>query len=520
MQRLTPAFDSGDHIRYSDSMTIVFILLGVAAALELLLHFVNPLWRLRKVAAATALLLGAFGAGAFVVWKPSIFSGLFVFFALYRLFNMIRIVEGRMQEHHMRHSTRRTTIVVLLMQAVSLIAWFAWDKWGDTGHMIWAAVGLAQLLVAGGLLASVMRNLRHMGWPQQEKHYSDKDLPTVTVAIPARNETEDLQRCLQSIIASDYPKLEVIVLDDCSQLRRTPEIIRDFAHDGVRFVQGREPVEDWLPKNRAYARLAEEASGRYILFCGVDVRLAPHTIRAIITTMLDRNKSMLSVLPRREHDAYGHLSLIQAMRYWWELVPPRRLVNRPPVLSSCWVITTTALSKAGGFAAVARTIVPEAYFARELTKTDGYSFLRATADAGITSSKTIDEQRNTAIRTRYPQVHRRPEQVALVSILELVFLLAPFVLAVAGFWVSIGTVAQASAAVASILLIIAYQRVVLSTHVNNIAFSVVGQPLMVLADIALLHYSMWKYELSEVDWKGRNVCVPVMHVAQELPKID
>ncbi|HYH75377.1 MAG TPA: hypothetical protein VD735_05450, partial [Candidatus Saccharimonadales bacterium] len=119
-----------------------------------------------------------------------------------------------------------------------------------------------------------------------------------------------------------------------------------------------------------------------------------------------------------------------------------------------------------------------------------------------------------------PQVHRRPEQVALVGLLEVVFMLAPFVLVAAGFFVSIGPIAHGAAAIAAVLLVIAYQQVVLGTHVNNKAFSVVGQPLMVLVDIALLHYSMWKYELSEVDWKGRNVCVPVMHVTPTLPKIE
>ncbi|HYH74638.1 MAG TPA: glycosyltransferase family 2 protein, partial [Candidatus Saccharimonadales bacterium] len=364
-------------------MFIVFMLLASATALELLVQ-VRPFWRFRKVIAAIALIIGAFGAGAFVVWEPNIFSGLLVWLMLYRLFNMVRIVEGRMHEHHLRHTTRHTTGALLGMQAVVVAAWAAWNAWGDTGHMVWAAVAVTQLVVAAALVWSVTRNLRRMRWPHQDMHYSDKELPSVTVAIPARNETEDLQLCLQSVIASNYPKLEIIVLDDCSQARRTPEIIREFAHDGVRFIQGREPAADWLPKNHAYARLAEEASGAYVIFCGVDVRLAPNTIRSMVTLMLDRNKAMLGILPRRERNAYGHLSLIQAMRYWWELVPPRRLFNRPPVLSSCWAIKTDALKKVGGFAAVARTIVPEAFFARELTKTDAYSFVRASNDTGVT----------------------------------------------------------------------------------------------------------------------------------------
>jgi hypothetical protein len=234
--------------------------------------------------------------------------------------------------------------------------------------------------------------------------------------------------------------------------------------------------------------------------------------------MLDRKKQMLSILPRRKQEAYAQFSLVQAMRYWWELVPPRRTFSRPPVISSCWAISSQALKKAGGFAAVSRAIVPEAHFARVLVRTDEYSFLRSDG-LGVESNKTVSEQRATAIRMRYPQMHRRPEQVALATLWEATFLVMPFVLAVGGFWLPIGAVAHLTSAVASVLLIAAYEVAVLSTRVNSWWFGLVAQPFAALSDIALLQYSMWKYEFSEVDWKGRNVCVPAMHVVPNLPPI-
>jgi hypothetical protein len=187
------------------------------------------------------------------------------------------------------------------------------------------------------------------------------------------------------------------------------------------------------------------------------------------------------------------------------------------VISSCWIIQRQALQQAGGFAAVARSIMPEAHFARAVLSTDAYSFLRATDVLGISSAKQVAEQRDTAIRMRYPQLHRRPEQVALLTLAELVFLLLPFVLAIAGFWINIGTFAHVAALLASVLLTAAYELSVLSTKVNTWSFGLIGQPLAVLTDIVLLHYSMWKYELSTVEWKGRNVCIPVMHVIPHLP---
>lgn len=506
-------------MRYSDGMTVMFILFGVAALLEVFVHVVGKHKKARTAVATLALGVSAFVIGAFVISRFTVFSVLLLVFSLYRIFNLIRVVEGRMNDEYLRKATRTTTVTLLSLQSVVLASWWAWEKWHSTGHIVWGIIGVVQAIVAALFLGAAIRNVKKSAWPVRHGNYTDRELPTVTVAIPARNEIEGLQLCLESVIASDYPKLEIIALDDRSLTRRTPEIIRSFAHDGVRFVQGDEPAETWLPKNQAYNRLAEEASGEYIIFCGADVRFAPHSIRTVITTMLDRDKQMLSILPGRTHEAYGHLSPIQAMRHWWELVPPRRTFHRPPVLSACWVIKAKALQKAGGFASVARAIVPEARFARELVGTDGYSFLRSNAAVGIESTKTIAEQRQTAIRMRYPQLHRRPEQVALISLLELLFLVMPYMLSIAGFWISIGTVAHVTAIAACVMGTIAYEITVLSTRVNSLWFGLLAQPFAALADILLLHYSMWKYEFSTVEWRGRNVTGPVMHVIPHLPKI-
>ena len=101
---------------------------------------------------------------------------------------------------------------------------------------------------------------------------SSDQLPSVSVCIPARNETHAMSECLESVLASDYPKLEAIVLDDHSS-DNTSHIIRAFAHAGVRFVEGDELPDDWLGKNFSLQTLANEASGKIILFMDVDTRL-------------------------------------------------------------------------------------------------------------------------------------------------------------------------------------------------------------------------------------------------------
>jgi hypothetical protein len=107
----------------------------------------------------------------------------------------------------------------------------------------------------------------------------------------------------------------------------------------------------------------------------------------------------------------------------------------------------------------------------------------------------------------------------LVALAELFFLAVPFCLAIAGFWLSVGVLAQVFAALAAVLLVSTYELVTHSTRISSWWIALVALPVGVFVDISLLHYSMWQYEFSHVEWKGRNVCVPVMHVVPRLPKM-
>ncbi|MDO8663594.1 MAG: glycosyltransferase family 2 protein [Candidatus Wildermuthbacteria bacterium] len=55
------------------------------------------------------------------------------------------------------------------------------------------------------------------------------DLPLVSIIIPCRNEEKFIRKCLDSIIAQDYPKerLEVLVVDGASK-DRTKEFVKDY----------------------------------------------------------------------------------------------------------------------------------------------------------------------------------------------------------------------------------------------------------------------------------------------------
>src|SRR6185369_13096540 len=95
---------------------------------------------------------------------------------------------------------------------------------------------VASIGIAIGFVLQLAWTSRHYRLRKLAKPRNLAQLPTVSVCIPARNEDRVLTDCLAAVLASDYPKLEVIVLDDCSQ-DKTAQVVRQFAHGGVQFIQ-------------------------------------------------------------------------------------------------------------------------------------------------------------------------------------------------------------------------------------------------------------------------------------------
>ncbi len=483
---------------------------------ELAIWFTKKL-PLRVFAAGTAIELGLLAVWLVLTgFNP--YAPLLLIVAAYRVFNLCRLVAGRRQADHMYQATRRASFWLVAAQLLSLILYIA--NPAISGNVL---ILLAGLMLVGSILfaGATQRNLMTTRPVKDLQQIADADLPTVSVLVPARNETEDLNECLKSLVRSNYPKLEIIVLDDCSQNKRTPEIIKGFAQDGVRFIAGTAAPESWLAKNYAYHKLVEASSGDYLLFCGVDTRFKPQAIEEMVLSMLEKKKTMISFIPSNIIPPTFSFSslLVQPSRYAWELALPRRSLQRPPTLSTAWMITKTMLESAGGFAGASRTIAPERILARyAATHEDSYSFVQSDTKTGVMSAKSFSEQRATAVRTRYPQLHQSLELTALTSLIELIVLVGPFVLY---GWALINQqwLIFAIVDVAAIFLIIMYAQIVNLTYRRFLLRSLWMLPFVAVYDVVLLNYSMFKYEFSDVQWKGRNVCIPVMQVIDRLPKV-
>jgi glycosyltransferase involved in cell wall biosynthesis len=96
--------------------------------------------------------------------------------------------------------------------------------------------------------------------------------PLVTVVVPTKNVARTLEACLRSVRAQDWPRLELIVIDNFST-DATAEIAARYAHQLL--VAG--------PERSVQRNLGvEQSNGEYVLWIDSDMILPPRTVSAAV----------------------------------------------------------------------------------------------------------------------------------------------------------------------------------------------------------------------------------------------
>lgn len=330
-----------------------------------------------------------------------------------------------------------------------------------------------------------------------------EDLPSVTICIPVRNEYHAMSDSLQRVIASNYPKLEIIVLDDLSG-DDTPALIKAFAHEGVRFVEGSKLPAGWLGKNHALQGLLNEASGTYILFMDVDTRLTPDSIEQLVAYAQQENAAMVSVLPRRE-DIPRASVVLSTLRYFWEIMFHRKA--SPATASNAWMIhRKTLIERWQGFEPFKDAVQPESRISAALMASNEYRFLMGTELLGVSYEKKWSSQLETSIRLLFPSLQMKFPN-ALIAALDLLILASPLFVLLSGFiggW-------NGNHIVAGIFILMfagIYGIYLKKVWNKGWIFGGLIWSLIVLQEAVLVIVSAAQYLQNNVTWKGRHVKAP------------
>ena len=129
------------------------------------------------------------------------------------------------------------------------------------------------------------------------------DAPLISILVPARNEETRLPRCLDSLLAQTYARVEILVLDDHSTDGTSRVALdRGFSSEGgarLQLLRGRELPAGWTGKAWACHQLAQEARGDYLLFTDADTQHAPDGVSSTLAYAVEARADLLSAWPRQ-----------------------------------------------------------------------------------------------------------------------------------------------------------------------------------------------------------------------------
>lgn len=221
------------------------------------------------------------------------------------------------------------------------------------------------------LLAVVLSNTWALR--RARRHAPPASWPRVSILVPARNEERNIERCVRSLLAQDYPDFELLVLDDEST-DRTAHLLAaiDEFDERLTVLSGRPLPAGWLGKNWACAQLAARANGHFLFFTDADTYHQPHTLRALVSAMERERADLLCGFPRQEVHTRGEKIIVPFFSWAAYCFTPLLLAYRLklPALSTAvgqaLLFRRDAYEGIGGHETVRASIVEDIELARQI----------------------------------------------------------------------------------------------------------------------------------------------------------
>lgn len=123
------------------------------------------------------------------------------------------------------------------------------------------------------------------------------DTPKISIIVPARNESQDIESCISSLITQDYPNKEIILVDD-SSTDKTAHIMESFAakhKDIITAIHAKPKPAKWMGKTWACVQGVKHATGEILLFTDADTIHAENTLSDTIHHMITNKIDALTI---------------------------------------------------------------------------------------------------------------------------------------------------------------------------------------------------------------------------------
>jgi cellulose synthase/poly-beta-1,6-N-acetylglucosamine synthase-like glycosyltransferase len=199
-------------------------------------------------------------------------------------------------------------------------------------------------------------------------------LPTLSILVPACNEAETIECAMRSLLAVDYPGLEILAIDDRST-DETGDLLDCLAASDPR-LRVRHVTSlpaGWLGKNHALHVASREARGEWLLFTDADIVYRPDALRTAVRYALRTGADHLVACPKfrgfdfweRLMASYFGLMFVFRVRPW-DVARPRS--DAYFGFGAFNLVRREAYEQSGGYAALPMEVVDDAKLGKVLKR--------------------------------------------------------------------------------------------------------------------------------------------------------
>ncbi len=154
-----------------------------------------------------------------------------------------------------------------------------------------------------------------------------QSLAKVSLIVAARDEAAGISASVRSLLAQDWPDLELIIVDDRSTDGTSAildELVAEFT--ALQVIHNDRLPEGWLGKCWALHLGAERASGEWLIFCDGDVVMQSHAVRAAVATCQIEHYDHLCLAPRMISQNYAQDAVVSSLSFLFYLFQNPRSV--------------------------------------------------------------------------------------------------------------------------------------------------------------------------------------------------
>lgn len=221
--------------------------------------------------------------------------------------------------------------------------------------------------------------------PTTKLRLTASDAPRVSILVPARNEQDRvLEACIQSILAQDYGRFEVIAINDRST-DATGAILQTLAKgdERLRVIEGKELPPGWLGKPYAMQQALTQARGEWILATDADIIFEPSALRTALDRILEAKGDALTLIPRFEAYSFWERLMIPTWAWVFLMFTLFYRINDPKTdravaIGGFFLIRRGVLDRAGGYEALKDEVMEDVRLAERI-KGSGAALLSAQA---------------------------------------------------------------------------------------------------------------------------------------------